>query len=424
MKLKINTYKDLNNVLLKLRIDKKIYFGTLYAIDGHMELIINMSKDIKHWKNFSTKRETICGSFLSDDIDVTLFDCIYVGKPYTLFTNDSGKKKYQVEFIIGRILLGKKVHKLSNKIISKARVKYDNIDSFTNDMPYNFDAKSMTYSVTPSNYQINGNGLKINICFSCKNLNGNNLLSVERETLVDFNFTKKINIKDTLDEFYKFRCFLIILLRKHITINNQIITINDEDYRILDCRIDKPHPIDEDFFSHRMVKIEAIKNIDEVYQEFQNQYSQLFPAMDVYYNTISCFIPNINRFILGTTALEYFSNEYNNSNALNLTKTKDPKAKEPNYVDKVECLISNVNNIINCPNNDVSIISENIKNARVYYIHYNKKRKKLTDDEQQYYSYFVFDILLLNIYKVIKLDLFLMETSCHNGLYYEINDLK
>ena len=66
---------------------------------------------------------------------------------------------------------------------------------------------------------------------------------------------------------------------------------------------------------------------------------------------------------------------------------------------------------------------KNVKEARVYYIHYNKKRKKLNDDEQQYYSHFVFDILMLNIYKLLKIDLSLMEPSCHKDIYYENNDL-
>ena len=231
------------------------------------------------------------------------------------------------------------------------------------------------------------------------------------------------SLTDLLTEIYKFRNFLIVLLRKHITIYKQVILIGDDEYLLIDCRIDKVYPIDEEIFSHRMVKIEKIKNIDKVYQEFQNQYLQLFPVLDVYYNTISCFIPNINRFILGTTTLEYFSNEYDYTNALSLAVSKNPKAKEPDYVDKVESLISNVNSIFNFTIGDIPKVADNVKEARVYYIHYNKKRKKLNDDEQQYYSHFVFFFFFLNIYKLLKIDLSLMEPSCHKDIYYENNDL-
>ena len=82
-----------------------------------------------------------------------------------------------------------------------------------------------------------------------------------------------------------------------------------------------------------------------------------------------------------------------------------------------------MNSIFNFTIGDIPKVADNVKEARVYYIHYNKKRKKLNDDEQQYYSHFVFDILMLNIYKLLKIDLSLMEPSCHKDIYYENNDL-
>ena len=310
MKSKYNTYKDFNNVSLKLNIDKKIYYGSLKSNGNHITLTINMSKDIEHWRKVNSNRETICGSIMVENLDITLINCTYCDSPYTVFKDEPHKNIYEVEFIIDRILLGKKLSKIDRKLFSKASVIYDNIDSFTNDEPYELDSATMTYKVTPSNYQIRTNESLINICFSCKNYNGSKILSVERETIVDFEFPKRLSLTDLLTEIYKFRNFLIVLLRKHIIIYNQVILIGDNKYQLIDCRIDKVYPIDEEFFAHKMVKIEAIKNIDEVYQEFQNQYLQLFPVLDVYYNTISCFIPNINRFILGTTTLEYFSSNH------------------------------------------------------------------------------------------------------------------
>lgn len=423
MKSKFNTYKDFNNVSLKLNIDRKTYYGSLKSISNHITLTINMSKDIEHWRKINSNRDTISGSIIVENIDITLINCTYCGSPYTVFKDEPQKNLYEVEFIIDRILLGKKLSKIDRNLFSKASVIYDNIDSFTNDEPYKLDPATMTYKVTPSNYQIKTNKSLINICFSCKNYNGRKMLSVERETIVDFEFPKKLSLTNLLTEIYKFRNFLIVLLRKHITIYKQVILIDNNEYQLIDCRIDKVYPIDEEIFAHRMVKIEKINNIDEVYQEFQKQYLKLFPVLDVYYNTISCFIPNINRFILGTTTLEYFSNEYDYINALNLAVSKNPKAKKVDYVDKVESLISNVNSALKCIIGDIPKVADNVKEARVYYIHYDKKRKQLTDDEQQYYSYFVFDILLLNIYKLIKIDLSLMESSCHKDIYYEISDL-
>lgn len=423
MKSKYNNFKDFNNVSLRIKIDKKSYYGSLHIDNNRMILTINMSKDIEHWRKVNKDRETICGSIVVENVELTLINCIYCGRPYTEFINEPSKNIYEVEFLIERILLGKKISKIDSKVFTGASVMYDNIDEFTNDAPYEVNLATMSYRVTPSNYQIKTNESEINICFSCKNYNGRNVLSVERETTVDFTFPKKLSLPNILDEINIFRNFLIILLRKHITIWKLILKINDYEYQLIDCIIDKVYSIDEEIFGHKMTKIEKISNINEVYQEFQNQFAHLLPVLDVYYNTISCFIPDINRFILGTTTLEYFSNEYDFANALNLTKVKKPKSQEPDYVDKVECLISNVNGILKCNVVDISKIADNVKEARVYYIHYNKKRKQLSDKEQQYYSYFVFDILLLNIYKLIKLDLSLMGYSCYKDIYYKINDL-
>ena len=88
-------------------------------------------------------------------------------------------------------------------------------------------------------------------------------------------------------------------------------------------------------------------------------------------------------------------------------------------------LIKKVNDVYNLTDQDIDQISNNIKNARVYYIHYKKKNsvKKLSYEEQFEYSYFMQDIVLLNIYKLIKMDIKDSEYISFKDYYYEIKDL-
>lgn len=88
-------------------------------------------------------------------------------------------------------------------------------------------------------------------------------------------------------------------------------------------------------------------------------------------------------------------------------------------------LINNVNEVFNCTSKEIDTISENIKAARIHYIHYktNQKSKTLTDDEQFWYSYFMQDVILLNIYKLLGLDISKYEYVSFNDFFYNINDI-
>ena len=88
-------------------------------------------------------------------------------------------------------------------------------------------------------------------------------------------------------------------------------------------------------------------------------------------------------------------------------------------------LIYNVNEVFNCTPKEINLIPENIKFARIHYIHYktNQKSKTLTDDEQFWYSYFMQDVILLNIYKLLGLDISKYEYVSFNDFFYNINDI-
>lgn len=415
-----NSFKDFNNASLKIKIDKKSYYGKLKIEDNHLILIVNMSNNIEHWRLVNHNYEKILGTIVSSNEPITLLNCIFSGNPYTI--NNNGRENvYEIEFIIDRILLGYKLLRLNNKKFKKFSIEYDNIDSFTNDQPYNFNIETLKYTATPSNYNIDIKGLSVNICFSCNiNHSGDSLL-IKRNTVVNFKAGNNYNISQVIEEVHKFRGFLIILLKRHIIVAKQKLYIDDQAYELFDCHFEKSYVENESILKGHRIKIEKILNLNEVYQEFSKKYKQLYPVLEIYYNTIFCFNPDLTKFILGTTTLEYFSNEFDFSNASLIARSKG--STKIDYVHKVEALIKNINDIINYSENDIPIVANNIKDARVYYIHYNKQRKKLSELEQQYYSYFIFDLLLLNIYKIINIDSGILENSCYKNIYYFKEDM-
>ena len=91
----------------------------------------------------------------------------------------------------------------------------------------------------------------------------------------------------------------------------------------------------------------------------------------------------------------------------------------------VRLLISQVNSIYNFTNQEIDQIATNIKSARIYYTHYKTKQisKKLTYDEQFSYSFFIQDIVLLNIYKLLKLDIDKYSNITFSNFYYKKNEL-
>lgn len=419
MKKDFITFKDFNNTSLKVTLDHKKYNGILMLDGNRIILKVNMSNDIEKWRKINYDCEIITGCIIFDNQPITLLNCICTGNSYTV--RENGKNEYEIEYIVDRILLGYKLSSLNIKKINKFLVKYDSIDSFTNDRTYNFNNKSLEYTSTSSDYFIEIKNLLIRIHFTCKIKHSEDSLLIDRNTIVEFNEKIKCNILKVLEEIYKLRIFMIILLKRHLIVKKQEVFINDEKYELFDCRSEKPYLINEDILKRKRIKIEKISNLNEVYQSFSDNYKKLYPVLEIYYNSISCFTPDLSRFIIGTTALEYISNEFDSSNAVSISRKYG--SKKVDYIHMVEGLITNVNSVLNYTSTDIPIVANNVKEARVYYIHYNKKRKQLTEEEQQYYSYFVFDVLLLNIYKVIKLDISIFNYSCYKDIYYVIEDI-
>lgn len=425
MSLNFQKWEDFNNISVKVKIGRKNYSAILLKKNNYLILRIDMLKDIESWRNNNKDYPILNGNLLYENQKITFLNCQCIRH------SCSGVKEIieaTLDYRIDRIILGKKLTKKEYKNINHYEVEYNNIDCFTNNRPYITNYKTLEYKGNLNSYDIKLDSMQISMVFTCSEEIGDNLFAIKRKTFVVFNHSKKINIASVLDNIYMFRNFLMVLLKKAIIVEKQYIFLENEKYCLFDCRNDVLIDIGKDLeehLNHRCLKVEKIKNISEVCQKFYIKYNELHPLIELYYNVTQFSVPNLTRFVNAITMLEYFSRTFDFNTALLMTQNNSPKRKDPEYKFMVASLINNVNSVYGFTKSDIEQISKNIKNARDKYIHYlNKKStKQLSYDEQFWYSYFIEDIILLNIYNIINLDIKSYEYITFEGFYYEKKDL-
>ncbi|MFQ9821946.1 MAG: HEPN domain-containing protein [Clostridia bacterium] len=428
MELKFKRWQDFNNLSIKVTINKKIYDAILNTDNNRLILKINMTKDINEWRKTNKNYDIISGRFLFNSQKIFFINCIHTGHESSMNCQKNIIENATSNFIVDRLIIDKNISKTSLNNILKYSASYKNLDLFSELNRIMPGLREIDYDSNTCNYKINTPFYSMNIMFYCSTKEDRNSLIVNRMSHVEFEHSKGVSIKKVLENIYRFRNFLMIILKQPIYVKKQTIYINDNAVELFDCNDNDDfleNPSLEEMLSHRCLKINNIDNIETIYNNFIKQYNQLYPLIELYYNVTQYKIPNLTRFINATTMLEYYSRTYDYINSLTLSKNKNPKRNDPYYECMVLSLINNVNEVFNCTSKEIDTISENIKAARIHYIHYktNQKSKTLTDDEQFWYSYFMQDVVLLNIYKLLGLDISKYEYVSFNDFFYNINDI-
>ena len=428
MDLEFKKWQDFNNLSVKVTINKKIFDAILHIDNNRLTLKINMTKNLNEWRKLNTNYDIISGKFLFNNQKIFFINCIYVGHKSSINCKNNTIENVTSDFIVDRLIIDKNICKTSLNNISKYSASYKNLDLFSESNGIMSSLREIDYDSNTCNYKINTPSYSMNIMFYYSTEEDRKSLIVNRSSCVEFEHSKKVTIREALENIYTFRNFLMIILKQPIYVKKQIIYINDNAVELFDCNDSGDfleNPSLEEMLFHRCLKINTIDNIETVYNNFIKQYNQLYPLIELYYNVTQYKIPNLTRFINATTMLEYYSRNYDSINSLTLSKNKNPKRNDPYYEYMVLSLINNVNEVFNCTTNEIDKISQNIKAARIHYIHYktNQNSKILTDDEQFRYSYFMQDVVLLNIYKLLGLDISKYKYISFNNFFYNINDL-
>lgn len=428
MDLEFKKWQDFNNLSVKVTINKKIFDAILHIDNNRLTLKINMTKNLNEWRKLNTNYDIISGKFLFNNQKIFFINCIYVGHKSSINCKNNTIENVTSDFIVDRLIIDKNICKTSLNNISKYSASYKNLDLFSESNGIMSSLREIDYDSNTCNYKINTPSYSMNIMFYYSTEEDRKSLIVNRSSCVEFEHSKKVTIREALENIYTFRNFLMIILKQPIYVKKQIIYINDNAVELFDCNDSDDfleNPSLEEMLFHRCLKINTIDNIETVYNNFIKQYNQLYPLIEVYYNVTQYNIPNLTRFINATTMLEYYSRSYDSINSLTLSKNINPKRHDPYYECMVLSLINNVNEVFNCTTNEIDKISQNIKAARIHYIHYktNQNSKILTDDEQFRYSYFMQDVVLLNIYKLLGLNISKYKYISFNNFFYNIKDL-
>ena len=427
MKNSLNNWKELENKSVLLKINDKIFFGTFYIKEQKLFLNINMTNDIEEWRKTCNDIKYISANFIENNKKLTLLNCMYSGHSsigYNPILNASSI------FCIDRILLDYDLKKYDDKFINSICVEYSDISWFTNKKAYKNEILKNKISIKPQfkKYEMND---KI-IIFGILHSFNETLNSIQVNEIKGFRylFLNKQNLEDVLQYVYLIKNLLMLLGKRNINVITQKINVNLQTYELIDCGVDKNTKLESeeliDYLNHRNgFKIEELENFISIVDKFEGLYKRLNPLLELYYNVVKYKVPDLTRFINALTMLENCSREFDDSNALALTTAKIGKKPKngADFVDRVKSLINNINVVYNLSNTEIDKLSKKIKDARTYYVHYDSNGLKLEKNKLFKYVYFIEDIVILNIYLLLGINIDKIKYVSYNNYYYEVKEL-
>lgn len=427
MKKSINSWQSLENKSVLLKINDKNFYGTFYIKEQKLFLNVTMTNDIEEWRNTCDDIECISANFVEDNKKITLLNCMYSGHSSTGYDPILNASAI---FLIDRVLLDYDLKEYSANFISSISVEYADISWFTNKKIYKNEILKDSISITPiyKEFKMNDKTIIFDILPSfseCSN-------SIKVSGIMRFTYV--FNNKQTLDSSLKYVYFIKNLLmlfgKRNINVITQKINEELQTYELIDCGVDKNIKFESEelieHLNHRNgFKIEDLDNFISIIDKFERLYDRLNPLLELYYNVVKYKIPNLTRFVNDLTMLENYSREFDDSKALALTTIKAGKKPKngAEFVDRVKSLINNINSVFNFSSTDINNISKKIKDSRTYYVHYDNNGLKLNENEIFKYVYFIEDIIVLNIYLLLGIDISKIQYVSYNGYYYETTKL-
>ena len=427
MKNEIRNYRDLENKSILLKINDKDFYGTFYIKNQKLFLNINMTNDIEEWRSTCNNIESISATFVENKKRITLLNCMYSGHSSTGYNPIINACAI---FLIDRVLLGYDLTNYDEKFISNIIIEYKDISWFTNKKVYKNEILKNSITITPiyKEYKMNDKTIIIDILPSF----------AERENKIEINgimhftyvFENKQNIDSALQYVYLIKNLLMLLGKRNINVISHNINNHSKIYELIDCITDRNIKIENEELINRLnhrngFKIEDLSNFISIVERFEDLYERLEPLLELYYNVVEYNVPNLTRFVNSLTMLENYSREFDDTNALALTITKNGKKPKngADFIDRVKSLIININDVFNLSTTKIDNISKKIKDARTYYVHYDSSGLKLDENEIFNYVYFIEDIIILNIYSSLGIDINKIEYVSYNNYYYDITKL-
>lgn len=423
-------WQDFNNISVEVKIDNVRYNAILYVENEMLKLKVDCTKNAENFNENINIIDIINGDILRDNTKVAFINCFHYGMKH--ISNGNNNYTYSI-YRIDRLLLGLNLNNLEIEEFNACKVVYDSIDDFFDEKTFDIDWKKQEIQIISSckMHEYNNEKLTFEMLSTIEENIDEYYVKLNKEIIVKLECAKKVNFEEMMKKIYTFRNLMMLLLKKDIMVKKQTLELDGKEYQVIDCNNYKINKCNEELKKHlifRKVKYNDIENFDNILENFNFIYERAYPLLELLYNTYSNKLPNLNRFLDVITMIEYYSREFDNEKALKLTNSKLLKQKlkekdEPQFVDRVKSLIININEVFNFSEMEIEEISKNVKDGRTYYVHYEEKGWKLSNDELFRYYNFLEDIILLNIYKLIGLDITKNKYITFFNFYYTKTEL-
>lgn len=417
-------WQDFNNISVEVEIDNIKYNSILYVENEMLKLKVDCTENIEKFNRNINIIDIINGKILKDNIEVAFMKCFHYG-----MQNIGTRKNEYIYSIykIDRIFLGSNLTNMQK--FNDCKIIYQSIDDFFNARIFSIDWISQKVQIMPfyKEHKYSRNKVNFTVLSGIEENEDEYFVRLDKEIVVELKSDKKVHFDDMIEKIYFFRNLMMILLKKDIVVKKQILLINEKEYELFDCDNHEIKKENENLRSQlicRKVKYEDIEDFNNVLEKFNLVYERIYPLLELLYNAYSNQLPNLNRFLDAITMIEYYSREFDNTNILKLKNTIFAKqGKRIEFKDRVKSLIINVNEVFKFSDSEIDEISKNVKDGRTYYVHYVRNGWKLSHNKLFRYYNFLEDIILLNIYKLIGINITKNEDITYFNFYYTKQDL-
>lgn len=233
--------------------------------------------------------------------------------------------------------------------------------------------------------------------------------TVKRNEMISISLTSLMSYEDIINIIYKIKSFLMLMNKKNIYFKNVILCEKTNNIQLIDCYKEQKKEITNsnlDFhMDKRCIKYEDIDKFGIIFDNYILNYSKLSDIIEMYYDAVSNRFPNSTRLLNSINMAENMSVEFFDCQALKLTQKLKPKKKSAELVDRIKNLITNVNSVFSFSTSEIDYLSTKIINARTWLVHHKKQGGSFNYDQQLRFYSFIEDLVLLNIYIIIGIDI-------------------
>lgn len=413
--MEIVNYEQLIGKVVVITFNDKKYNGEIIQADTHLLLEIDMANYFEEWLKIDPSIPTLPGYLVCNKQKVTFINCEFCGRSsHSIPSNNTTPTYLKLRFSLDWIVLGTELNGVNSKEIDNICVEFKNDSEFFPESLHAYDwekqiinlfAKTLSFNVSNNVYNIEVNN----------SLNSDeNRLELQKEIVYSVHFDKPITLQESIKRIYQLKGLLMFLLKKNIIINDKYIRTKDYSIiRIFDTfqnnNFENKAIIDS--LKHRTITFTDIDNFEAVLNSYISFWDKLYPFIELYHQTTSSNCSNLIKFLNSMSMVEYYSRTFdlqNNSTCL---------------FDRIKSLIVNVNSILGYSQQEISGITKKIKSGRNFYIHYDNRNLELDYNQLFHYAYFIEDIILLNIYQLLGIDIAKIEKRKLIYCFYEKKDL-